>query len=355
MLHLHVIPEWCQIVCLAFIIGVIGCRLWFFTPSVQAKFSYDGNFIPGMWKLFSAALAIMIGASIAELLVRSVEMSGQPLSELPSVLPVVLLKTHFGTVWLICLGALLLLAIAAAGVRYREMRPLLVFMLFLVSIIAMTSSASGHASDAGDFTLSEIMDWFHFMAAGLWGGGLLVLSVSVLPDLIGKQKGSAALISRVASRFSTMAGIAVFIIVVTAFYNFLTFIKSVGALIGTPYGLTVTAKIILLVILVTLGAFNRYISLPLLKEWGEGRPAVKAGVIGSIAVLLFAPFINNCKDRQAAERYRRSVAFEAILIVVVLFCASLLRHEIPARHKYHMQHINQHRHAATSGVPVRTD
>ncbi len=334
---IHTIVEWVQIVCLTFCMGVIICRLWFFTPSMQTEFSYQGDIVSGMWKLFCFGLVFMIGGSIAGLIMRSMEMSGQPVSGISSVLPVVLFKTHYGRVWLVRIGALVLLAVAKTVARYRDERTFLVFMLMLALAVSMTSSASGHGSDAGDLSVPEIMDWLHLIAACLWGGGLMVLTFSVFPGLIGREKGAAPLISLVAGRFSAMAGVAVAMVAVTAVYNFLIDVGSMRAMVETPYGLVVAAKILLLLVLLNLGAFNRYVSVPLLQEWAGGSAEIK-GAVDRIAGKFFAPFRRNRDGRMVALRFRRLVALETVLILAVFFCAGLLRHETPARHFMHMQH-----------------
>jgi putative copper resistance protein D len=338
---IFVIVEWVQLICLAFCIGVIACRLWVFSPSTQAEFSYEGNIVSGMWKLFCVGLAFMIGGSMAGLVFRSVEMSGQPVSKIASVLPLVLFKTHYGTAWLVRIGALVLLAVAKIAGRYRDARTFLILMLILALVVSMTSSASGHGADAGDFSIPEIMDWLHLIAACLWGGGLLVLTFSVLPDLIGREEAPAPLLSRVAGRFSAMAGVAVAVTAITAAYNFLIDVRSVKAMVATPYGLVVGAKIVLFGILVNFGALNRYVTVPLLQEWGGGSP-VHRGVIGRIANAFFSPLLRNLGGRRVAARFRVLVGIEAFVIVGVLFCASLLRHEIPARHYMHMHHLHTH-------------
>jgi putative copper resistance protein D len=334
---IYVVLEWLQLICLAFCIGVIVCRLWFFSPSMQAEFSYQGDIVPGMWKLFCFALAFMIAGSVAALVLRSMEMSGQPLSEIASVLPLVLFKTHYGTVWLVRIGALVLLALSKTAVRYRDTRTFLIFMLVLALVVSLTSSASGHGADAGDFSLPEIMDWLHLIAACLWGGGLLVLTLSILPGLIEREEAPAALISRVAGRFSAMAGIAVAMVLITAVYNFWADVRSVAAMMQSIYGLVVATKIVLFGILVNFGAFNRYVSVPLLQEWGGGSAEIK-GVIDHIAGKFYAPFRHNRDGRMVASRFKRLVRLETVLILAVLFCAGLLRHEIPARHAAMMQH-----------------
>jgi putative copper export protein len=337
---INVILEWVQLVCLAFCVGVIACRLWFFTPSMQTEFSYQGNSISGMWRLFCFGLALLIGCAFAGLVARSVEMSGQPVSAIPSVLPAVLFKTHYGKVWLIRIGALVLLALAKTTGRYRDTRGFLVFMLILALAVVMTSSASGHGADEGDFSLPEIMDWLHFVAACLWGGGLMVLTFSVFPDLIGRESGSAPLIARVAGRFSAMAGVAVALVAVTAAYNFVIDVRSVKAMTATPYGLTVTAKILLLGILLNLGAFNRYVSVPALQDWAGGS-AQAGGTIGRFAAKLFSSFVRKPNGPAVASRFKRLVGLETVLILAALLCAGLLRQQTPARHFMHMQHMHE--------------
>jgi putative copper export protein len=338
---IHVVLEWVQLICLTFCTGVIVCRLWFFTPSTQTEFSYQGRIVPGLWKLFGFALAFMIAGSIGGLIVRSMAMSGRPVSEISSVLPIVLLKTHYGTVWLVRIGALILLAVATTAVRYRDTRTFLIFMLVLALAVSMTSSASGHGADAGDFSVPEMMDWIHLIAACLWGGGLMVLTFLVLPGLIGREEGSAPLLSRVAGRFSAMAGAAVALVAITAVYNFLIDVGSMRAILATSYGLVVAAKILLLLVLLNLGAFNRYVSVPLLQEWAGGSAEI-TGAIDRVAGKFFAPFRRNRSGPMVALRFKRLVVLETVLILAVLFCAGLLRHETPARHYMHMKHQMGH-------------
>ncbi len=334
---IHIIIEWVQLISQVFCVGVIVCRLWFLTPSMETEFSYQGTIVPGIWRLFCYGLALLIACSFVGLITRSVEMSGQPVSEISSVLPLVLFKTHYGTVWLVRIGALVLLVAAKTIVRYRDTRPFLVLMLILALAVSMTSSASGHGSDAGDFSVPEIMDWLHLIAACLWGGGLMVLSFSVLPDLIAREEEAAPLISRVTGRFSAMAGAAVAIIAITAVYNFWADVRSVAAMEQSTYGLVVVAKILLFGVLINFGAFNRYVSVPLLQEWGGGSAEIR-GAVDRIAGKFFAPFRRKREGRMVASRFKRLVGLETVLILAVLFCAALLRHEVPARHFLHMQH-----------------
>lgn len=328
---MHIIPEWIQLVCLAFSFGVISCRLWFFTPLMQTQFSYPGDFVSRLWNLFCFGLAAMTVSSIIVLFVKSGEISGKPFPAFLPIITTVLFRTHYGKVWLLLIAALILLSASKTSVRYRDSRYFLGFMLFLTLIISITRSASGHASDKGDFSIPEIADWLHLLAACFWGGGLMVLSVSVLPALI-RDVPSADLTAIIAGRFSKIAGFAVLIIAVTAIYNSWMYIGSYEAIWKNPYGLAAAAKILLFLFLIGLGGYNRYISVPALQSLaGRARN-------GRLADVLLKRFQKDANRSLVVLHFRRLVAIEAILIVGILLCAAILRHEIPARHLSHIGH-----------------
>ena len=334
---IHMVPEWLELVFLNFSIGVLVCRLWVLEDSVVSRRSL----LAGMWRLLGIATAAMIASSIGDLLVRAAEMSGQPLSAVFPVLPTVVMHTYLGHVWLIRIAALIVLSLTLrAGRRYRESRAFMFFMLGLLAIVTMTKSASGHASDAGDFSVAEIMDWLHLMAAAFWGGGLLVLAVASLPTRARSAASATTVIANVAHRFSRIAGIAVGIIAVTSLYNAWVLVGSIEALWKAPYGWTVIAKAVLFLPLVCLGAFNRYVSVPLLRE----RADLSSGEQGMISLGLapiLARFRRSSNGRRIQQRFILSVRTEASLVLLILLCAVLLRHEIPARHHAHMEHAEE--------------
>jgi putative copper export protein len=209
-------------------------------------------------------------------------------------------------------------------------------MLGVVVVVAFTRSASGHAADAGDFRLPELMDWVHLVAASFWGGGLIVLFTVVLPIAIKRADDGRILVANIARRFSTLAGATLAGVLLTGMYNTWFELRSFQALWETPYGQTLIAKLLLLLVLIMLGASNRYISVPLLEQWA-GRPLTKLGTIRNSLVARYLTFIQREPDgTRAAYRFVRKVGIEAILIVGILVCAALLQHEVPARHFLHL-------------------
>jgi putative copper resistance protein D len=344
-IFIHIIPEWLQLISLIFCTGALVFRLLVFTPSAGTDVASREYILASIWRLFGIFLVVMVAGSLTGLLMRASDMSGQPVSAVFPVLPTVIFRTHFGKVWIIRILSLVLLSVTfKAGRRYRDSYGFLLPMLVFVIIISMTDSASGHASDKGDFSIAEIMDWLHLFAASVWGGGLAVLSVSLLPKLVRTGDQAAPVIAGVAGRFSKMAGIAVGIVALTSIYNAWAYVGSVGAFFKSPYGLAVLVKIILFLILINLGAFNRYINVPLLQQWG-GFPQGDQGIVKRMVNRFVPQLLRDQGGYKIALRFKRMVRVEALLIIGVLFCAAMLRHEIPARHAAHMQHQEGNGHS----------
>jgi putative copper export protein len=220
-------------------------------------------------------------------------------------------------------------------------------MLGCALVVSAMDSASGHASDTGDLSIAEIMDWLHLVAALVWAGGLLVLSWVILPRSLKHGDRAAQSVARIASRFSKIAGATVALIALTAPYQAWAYGGSIEGLLHSLYGRTIVAKIVLFLLLVALGAFNRFVSVPSHQEWA-GVAVRKQGVTGRLFRRALLPLASDARPSRAAARFARTVNVEAFLVLAVLLCAALLRHESPARDTSHPEH-----RPMAGGVPVR--
>lgn len=347
---IHMIPEWLELASLASCLGILVCRLWVIAPLAQTEFPPRDTLLVGLSRLFGISLAFMIVSSIANLLLRASEMSGYPLSSVFPALPTVLFHTHLGRVWLIRMGTFAILTITLiAGRRRRGSREYPTFMLAVAVIASMTESASGHAADKGDFSIPEIMDLLHLLAASVWGGGLFALSLIILPNMLKQGDQAAKSIAGAAAKFSRIAGISVLLIGLSAVYQAWIYVGSFDALLESPYGRTIIAKIILFSLLLCLGAFNRYLSVPFLQEW-NGFSSESRGIITRIAGLFRERFLCNQNQRPVAIWFMRIVRIEALLMAGVFLCAAMLRHDVPARHHAHLGHT--HIAAAPAPEPI---
>jgi putative copper export protein len=336
-LLLQVLPEWLGLVSLAGCFGVLVLTLWVVPDAAGDRASDQEGVLAGMWPLLGICTATLFATSILALLVRAAEMSGSPLAEVLSVVPTVLLRTHLGRSWILRWVAVAVLAVTVMTRAARSSRPSSYVMLCCALVVSAMDSASGHASDAGDLSIAEIMDWLHLVAALVWAGGLLVLSGVILPRLLKHGDRAARSLARIASRFSKIAGATVALIALTAPYQAWAYGGSVEDLLHSLYGRTVVAKIILFLLLLALGAFNRFVGVPGLQEWA-GLATRRQGVMGRLVRRAQLPFAGDAGGSRAAARFARTVKLEALLVLAVLLCAAVLRHEVPGRHPVQHDH-----------------
>jgi putative copper export protein len=349
-LLLRAAPDWLELVALAGCFGALVCSLWVLGPARADVRSNPESLGAALRRLLNAGVAVLFASSIVGLFVRSAEMSGGTITGVLPVLPTILLGTHLGRAWILRIAAIIALALAImASRRSRHPRLLEAVMLGCAVVVSAMDTASGHAADAGDFSLSEVVDWLHLLAALVWGGGLLVLSLVVLPRLVKQGDRAARELAGVSARFSRIAGVAVGLIAVTAPYQAWARAGSAEDLVSSPFGRTIIAKIVLFAVLLLLGAFNRYVSVPRLQEWA-GSTTVRGGVPGRLAAPVLTLLARDADGPLAAARFKRTVRLEAILMTTVLLCAALLRHEAPSRRGAHLEH---HALARSTGADER--
>ncbi len=126
-----------------------------------------------------------------------------------------------------------------------------------------------------------IEQWVHFVAAGVWIGGLVTL-------LIGLAALDAAGRGRVARRFSTVALGAVVVLAASGVLRAIDEVGSWHALTSTTFGQAILVKSGLLLVLIGLGALNRYRSVPAVER--DARPLLTVGRVelGLAVVVLVA-------------------------------------------------------------------
>jgi putative copper export protein len=304
-----------------------------------------------LWRLLVTCIAALTVSSLAELAGRTAEMSGQPLSAILPVLPTVLFQTHYGWVWLMRPAALIALWLGWWTGRQRLRSQLIpALMLGAGALVAMTRSASGHAADWGDPTFSELSDWLHLMASSLWGGGLLALSVAVLPAAFKLPARRRQCIAAVAQRFSILAGVALAGVLGTGFYNAWLQLGTIRAVWEVAYGRTLLIKLLLVIPLVALGASNHYTSVPLLQR-RSGRPGARRALPRILVVIQRrATGQDRPRATRLVRRFARKVWAEVIFVVGILICTAFLLHGAPARHALHREHSLIHPEASSRAI-----
>ena len=260
------------------------------------------------WLVFSC-----LGSGLAVLLYQTAVLVGAPEAALDGgALLRVLLDTQGGRVWLARHALLLLLAafLAARPDVHRRLDRAAVRgqSLLLGSLVLALIALAGHAAAVEPGAALAIgVDVVHLVAVGVWIGGLLPLAA--LLRAASRESGSDArpFAVLVARRFSRRSLAAVLVLVATGSAIALQQVGGIPALLGTPYGRLLLAKLALFVPLLTLGALNRAWLLPALS--------------GDAAV-----------GRAAMRRLGAFATGEAVLALAMLAVVAVMTVTPPARH-----------------------
>jgi putative copper resistance protein D len=281
-----------------------------------------------LWRAVAACVTLLVVAMAAELLLRTANMSGLPLTAAYTEIHTVLFKTHYGFLWLWRAGALLGLAVTPlfywrdAASRIGPGSALLILI-----IIVPCLSASGHAGDDGMLSVANVANSLHILGALMWGGGIIAFAFFILPPLTRGRAPDRALLAAASLRLSTLAAIGLGVTILPGIYNAWQLVGSWHGLWTTRYGQLLMTKIMLIAGMIGLGAVHRYRYVPSLQvNAGRPRPAT---------LLPLPRFLGLARGDALIMRFRRSLTLEAILLAAVLGAASTLSQEVPATHAEH--------------------
>lgn len=244
--------------------------------------------LPRVWLWLSVTNAFF---SIITVLAATADIAQVPIFAAVDEVPDVLVATHFGRVWIVRGLISIALLLAAAGAEPSRGR--VGFICALSAMILLAQSASSHAYDAG--TAAVMVHFIHQVGAAVWIGGLVGLALTLRSG--GPIHDVRARMTRTVSR---AAGWAVALIVATGLLAAYTALGwSHAQWRYSLYGQTLLAKLALAVGAVTIGAYNRWRVVP------------------------------RVADGAGAERLRRNVTAEMVLIGLVLAFSALLAHFPP--------------------------
>jgi copper transport protein len=180
--------------------------------------------------------------------------------------------------------------------------------------VAVSQALGGHSSlgSAGEAPFRVVALAVHFLAAGAWVGGLVVLAAVTLPRVRGSDAERSIALAML-RRFWLVALPSLAALAVTGLYLAGQLVATVDALLLTQYGAVLIAKTALVAGVALLGLTNSL----LLHEPARARIA---GVVPLVARLL-----------PATAGFRRTIVLEAAGGILVVGAAALLGASAPAR------------------------
>lgn len=212
------------------------------------------------------------------------------------------LGTRFGVAWVVqaaIAGALALVALLLTRAPAGWGRLGAPSVLALAMPLAVTPAASGHSSVTG--SVAMVADITHVVAAAIWTGGLAFVVVALLLS----RDERWPLASRAVPRFSTLAVVAVAVIVPAGLLNGYEEVRAWSGLWDTPYGQLLLVKVALVLPLLGLGAYNNRFAVPRLR----------AGIASIVE----------------RRRFLRAVGGELAIVVAVVAVTAVLVAKAPAR------------------------
>ncbi len=188
------------------------------------------------------------------------------------------LGTRFGTAWgLASLGwALALVAMAIqrplprvqpASVGLALPSPRLLALAAPLLALAFLPALGGHASVQSPVPLLLAANVLHVLAMSAWLGGVAVLVLALraaTAQLEPSDRGR--LLIAVVGRFSTLAGVAVAVLLASGAVQAIVEVRTFGHLLDTAFGRAVLIKIVVAIGVVALGYVNRRRQLPALRR-----------------------------------------------------------------------------------------
>lgn len=320
---LEPVLRWLALLAILAVVGGLGFKLWVLssalaqaeaTEAVQTlALRLNGRLLRGIW----LAMGLFLIASVGHLLLQAalvqevglVQVVGRPLLDLVA-------QTEWGRLWLWRLWLFLALAVAlrfflsgeerqAGSLRSQEGSAL---ALLLGSGVLLTISLTSHAAATEGIRLAAVVsDFFHLLAAAFWVGGLFHFALNlplILRTLPGDER--RPFLAALVPNFSALAALSVGTLIITGLYSAYAQV-TVWPALQTPYGLALIAKLVLIVPLLLLGAFNLLsVSKRLAGEERAGsllrRSVTAEATLGALVLLAVGFLVTLEPARQVASR-----------------------------------------------------
>jgi len=305
------------------------------TIGQQAEIRFDRQF---SFPLLSLLLLANIGVIVGQALTLTNGNIAQ--SFVPATLVNLATNGRFGMYWtmreIVILLALLLTIITEMLKNIpRQVTAMLSWLnLILGMALLLAITLSGHAASGDVLAYAVMIDWLHLLAASLWIGGMLYITIIYLPIL--KQKalleGVRSLVS-ILPHYAALAITGILILLVTGPFTATLHINTFEQLITTAYGRTLIVKGVLVVALIVTSALHIGLLRPRLAK--SYKKLVSIGQREAITIPESAETTTQPVSQESSklleadiERQARRLTgilrWEPLLGVSVLICTGLL-------------------------------
>lgn len=234
--------------------GILFLTLVARTPEQRSE-----ELLGSSWKLIRASVLALVFAQLFFVITNSLVLTSSIDIPISAVL-----TANF--VWAGVLAIVAGLTLAAwPNALKKNASPLALLPAgFILSASVMTSHSASRMEDRV-FLVS--LTALHYLATASWLGGLPYLLLTAKRTLLAEAK------IQITQNFSRLAQISVAVLFLAGFGMSWIYVGSWDAMYGTAYGVMLSSKIALFVVLLFLGAANFYIVRGLETDSGRAQPA----------------------------------------------------------------------------------
>lgn len=323
----QIFVRWLSYLAMITLFGGFAFRSLILIPALRD--SHDGTIQADARTTSESRALVLLWVSIIVLAITSLAALAQQASALfggalSPALWLRVLRTGYGASWILQVTSIAIIGIILFLLtRQLKKTPLNEHATFwwlglaASATLLIAPSWTGHAAaSARDFRLAVFTDWLHLIAGGFWVGGLFHLALTLRVALASvPEPERATVVYQFISRFTRIATPSVGLLALAGLYNTWAHIPGFKAFWITPYGKTLTLKLVLVAVMLLLGALNNFYFGKRAKSLVEARNTK----------------LNGSSASRFERSFRRSVALEAALGVLVLLVTATLVFLTPAR------------------------
>lgn len=292
-LPLDVFTNWLLLVSLTVAIGIVVTR-WLVLPSVAAP----GHTSTSDWHHDLARsggwMAAMLAGSLLLVFARQLIEFRDPFVSWTVDARLLLNGTQWGVTWWTAMG----LTVTAIGAfRWARSSTRWGWLAAGLSVLALGAfpALTGHANSGDLRAITIAADILHVWAAGAWIGTLGVMLFLEWRERRRPQAERVGVLSILVPRFSPVAMASVAVLTMTGAFGGWVHVAGWSDLLTTGYGRLLTVKVLIVIIVLGLGAWNWRRLSPMLGE-ERGREALRTSasvefVVANVVLAITAALI----------------------------------------------------------------
>ncbi len=186
-------------------------------------------------------------------------------------------------------------SIPPAGKPVSPWWPLTLVLFAFVIVLLASFTFDGHTVTEGNRLVTGALDMIHVLAASIWAGGVVALSVVLWRR---HRRGEPLNGLELALRFSTIAGPALALAGLGGVALAVTILDEVSQLWTTPWGRLLVVKTAAVATAAAIGAYNHFVAIPFMNQ--------------------------DPGDRARSIRIRNTATTEAIVLIAVIALAAVM-------------------------------